>query len=411
MRPPRATVVGTAPRLSLLWLDPISQARTYCTKDPCPQAAATSALPCVEKATGRAPGAEGGSLMGRTSIEWTDFSVNPIRARVGGHGDPFAPLRHGHYCEKISPGCAHCYSSRMQRRFGMPEFGEQRQRDDVEVYFELKALEEVLRRQKPTRWFWCDMTDLFGAWVPDEWIDRCLAVMALTPQHTHLVLTKRAERMCDYSQRIANDFDHGLARAFANHRHWRWPLSNVWWGCSVENQKYADERIPLLLQTPAAVRFVSAEPLLGPVDLARWLRIQGGGVGHCFDINNEWWHEPGTCMGPICKGECCGRGLDWVIVGGESGPGARPCDLAWIRSIVQQCRTAGVPCFVKQLGANPVEDLEKVDVTEHARFGPEVIRYSEPCDLRLHDRKGGDPAEWPEDLRVRETPGGSCRES
>src|SRR3990167_7916712 len=116
-------------------------------------------------------------------------------------------------------------------------------------------------------------------------------------------------------------------------------------------------------------------------------------------------------MGPICKGECCGRGLDWVIVGGESGPGARPCDLAWIRSIVQQCRTAGVPCFVKQLGANPVEDLEKVEVTEHARFGPEVIRYSEPCDLRLHDRKGGDPAEWPEDLRVRETPGGSCRES
>jgi protein gp37 len=134
-------------------------------------------------------------------------------------------------------------------------------------------------------------------------------------------------------------------------------LPNVWLGVSVENQQYADERIPLLLQTPAALRFISAEPLLGPLDL-----------------------QPAVRYAPI----------DWVIVGGESGPGARPFDLAWARSIVQQCQAAGVACFVKQVGAKPVFEGTPVGVFEGYDY---------------EDPKGGDPSEWPEDLRVREFPG------
>lgn len=144
----------------------------------------------------------------------------------------------------------------------------------------------------------------------------------------------------------------------------RWPLPNVWLGVSVENQEAADERIPLLLQTPAAVRFLSCEPLLERVDLNRVPRLS----------------HP-------CAPSLNGRGIGWVIVGGESGPGARPCELAWIRSIVDQCRAAGVPAFVKQLGATPIRQTEDDQLWHIER-----------------DRKGGDMNEWPPDLRVREFP-------
>lgn len=147
----------------------------------------------------------------------------------------------------------------------------------------------------------------------------------------------------------------------------RWPLPNVWHGVSAEDQQRADERIPHLLQTPAAVRFVSAEPLLGPVDL----RV-----------------VPIPTQGPR---ETAIRRLDWVIVSGESGPAARPCDLGWIRSIVEQCRAASVPVFVKQLGARPI------GVRDELRRAKGLARI-------FYDAKGGDPAEWPSDLRVREVP-------
>jgi protein gp37 len=151
-----------------------------------------------------------------------------------------------------------------------------------------------------------------------------------------------------------------------------WPLPNVWLGVSVENQHFADERIPLLLQTPAAVRFISAEPLLGPIELER-----GG-----FALHRPVKSPSGTRW----------PGLDWVIVGGESGSKARPFDLAWARSIVAQCKAAGVPVFVKQLGSNPT--------CEHcgdaiAVFGP-------------RNRKGGDINEFPQELRVREFPKGAA---
>lgn len=314
--------------------------------------------------------------MTKTSIEWTDFSVNPIRARYAAtNGD-------GHYCEKISPGCANCYASRLQPRFSMPVFDVQR-RSNVEPYFDESKLQDVLRRRKPTRWFWCDMTDMFGHWVPDEWIDRCFAVMALTPQHAHQILTKRADRMLEYMSRpttstrvwqlsqILASFGHHDPRELVRH----WPLSTVWLIVSAEDQQRANERIPLLLQTPAAVRGVSLEPLLGPITLDRHL-----------------WRELALSEIPAhALDDGCTEGvkrrrpsIDWVIVGGESGPRARDCDLADVRSIVQQCQAAGVACFVKQLGARP-------------------IRLN--CDHEpFWHKKGGDPDEWPDDLRVRQFP-------
>jgi hypothetical protein len=135
--------------------------------------------------------------MNATSIEWTDLSVNPIRARRL-DGKQRVP---GHFCQKISPGCANCYASRTQPRFGLPQFpGTNKSPADmgVELFLDQKVLESVLKRRKPAKLFWFDMTDAFGDWVPFEWLDQCFAVMALTPHLTHQVLTKRPERMADY---------------------------------------------------------------------------------------------------------------------------------------------------------------------------------------------------------------------
>jgi protein gp37 len=239
------------------------------------------------------------------------------------------------------------------------------------------VLLEPLSWGKPRRVFVNSMSDLFHEDVPTRFIDRVFAVMALCPQHVFQILTKRPERMRQY---VAQVLDRKCVTRIAiaaerirpggahtpewlrNHAYQPAsevspPLPNVWLGVSVENQQYADERIPLLLQTPAALRFISAEPLLGPLDL-----------------------QPAVRYAPI----------DWVIVGGESGPGARPFDLAWARSIVQQCQAAGVACFVKQVGAKPVFEGTPVGVFEGYDY---------------EDPKGGDPSEWPEDLRVREFPG------
>lgn len=317
--------------------------------------------------------------MGKTPIEWTDFSINPIRARLGGAV--------GHYCEKVSPGCKNCYASRLQPRFRMPPFQEQRH-EGVEPFLDASKLQEVLRRKKPTRWFWCDMSDLFGEWVPFEWIAACFGVMAATPQHTHQVLTKRPARALEFfewlearqvSQMGLPEETPDVARKALNGALWmNWPLPNVWLGVSAEDQQRADERIPLLLQCPAAVRFVSAEPLLGPIDF----------TGIDF---------PGLNMAPAGRFDALaggGRGtdtpwrIDWVIVGGESGPGARPCNVQWIRSLVQQCRAAEGPVFVKQLGPRAYETLP----------------HGATSWLRPRDRKGGDMSEWPADLRVRQFP-------
>lgn len=313
--------------------------------------------------------------MGKTSIEWTEFSVNPIRARIRGVVDSV-----GHHCVKVSPGCKNCYASRFQPRRGLPVFQEQRGELEPEVFLDEKVLEAVRRRKKPTTYFWCDMTDMFGEWVPHDWIDKCFATMALTPQHTHQVLTKRAGRMREWFERVEH-FGLGAdgrarergAKCFSNVEV-PWPLPNVVLMVSAENQEQADKRIPDLLECPAAVHGVSVEPMLGPITLRRYL----------------------TAI-PTEANAALANALGWVILGGESGPGARPFDLLWGEALLAECLNARVPVFFKQLGARP-------GCPVHTDIGRGMhVRYNDRAYL-IRDRKGGDMAEWPEALRVRQMP-------
>lgn len=307
--------------------------------------------------------------MNATRIEWCDATANPIRAAIPVDGIS------GHYCEKISPGCAKCYASTLQTRFRMPGFPGVTRDDQttwtdgvmsngVTPYLDADVLQKLTRGRKPKRVFLGDMTDIFGWWVPDAWLDQIFAAMACSP-NTFLILTKRPERMREYMESRSKSMRHwdeaarqlGLALVLEFHAtaYSRpiglvpFPLPNVWLGVSAEDQKRWDERVPILEQTPAAGRFVSAEPLLGPINMDF--------------IHHDWVTE-----------------IDWVIFGGESGRGARPCRVEWIRDGLRQCREAGVAPFVKQLGSIP-----------------------QPRDMVRH-KKGGDMTEWPEDLRVREFP-------
>jgi protein gp37 len=226
--------------------------------------------------------------MSKTKIEWATDSWNPIRARNLKTG------RVGWYCEHKSDGCANCYAEGMNNRLGTGLPFKPGHRQDVELFLDEKTLTQPLHWKRPRMIFVCSMSDLFADFVTDEWIDKIFAVMALCPQHTFQCLTKRAGRMGGYLRAERAPFDCADA-ALTVGRHlpdgypgwcidnWRpsvikhctqparWPLPNVWLGVSAERQEEADERIPLLLDTPAAIRFVSAEPLLGPIDFSPWL--------------------------------------------------------------------------------------------------------------------------------------------
>ena len=334
--------------------------------------------------------------MSKTSIEWTQHTINPIRARNKATG------KVGHFCVKVSPGCANCYASTWnEERFGTGLPFIDQYRDSVELFLDESKLQEVLRRKKPTTYFWCDMTDMFYEGHPEEWIDKCFAAMALTPWHTHQVLTKRTERMATYLgsgplhnslELAADQLCPGQGQPCFGGKHMlpSMPFKNVWLGVSVENQQRADERIPHLLNTPAAVRFLSCEPLLGHVDL------------DAMEVGCGWRPLWCSCSAPGCNH----TKVDWVIIGGESGDYARPCHIENVRSLVQQCKAAGVACFVKQLGSNCLERMPDAPVYVELLAGvqsgtPEVYKK-----LKLKHPKGGDPSEWPEDLRVREFPKG-----
>lgn len=307
-------------------------------------------------------------------IEWTDATWNPV---VG--------------CSKVSLGCANCYAERMAGRLANMN---QRPYQDVTCAngnalqwrgewngLAVKvdsAIEKPLHWRKPRKVFVCSMGDLFHESVPFEWIDRVWAVMALAQQHTFQVLTKRPGRMAEYlASRTAID-DSGrvgrmpqwynvitcwLDQGDTGFLGKRWdachdaaslldgqsPLPNVWLGTTTENQATADERIPHLLRCPAPVRFVSVEPMLGPVNLSPWIGDvvveepyeagSGKPVLKCADVVDEF-----TIAEWIEK-------LDWVICGGESGPSARPMHPDWARDLRDQCTAAGVPFFFKQWGA------------------------------------------------------------
>lgn len=316
-----------------------------------------------------------------TGIQWTDETWNPIAAFDKATG------KRGWFCTRVSEGCEHCYAEKMNtwrgngHRYRVPNL------DKVELRLMPKVLAQPLSWREPRRIFVCSMTDLFLDAIPDAFIDAVFATMAQAPQHTFQVLTKRPERMRDYCR----------ARLLGL------PLANVEIGVSAESQRWLDIRAPLLMDTPAAVRFVSLEPLLGPVDVGPY--VQG--------YSTRADHHP-NCDGEVCDIHCPVEvqveepRIDWVIVGGESSAKARPCDLEWIADVVAACEFAGVPCFVKQLGAMPI-----VLETEERRGESRIIGHPKaPAGYQavcVRDWKGGDPAEWPEELRVREFPASGVR--
>ncbi|WP_316228350.1 MULTISPECIES: phage Gp37/Gp68 family protein [unclassified Bradyrhizobium] len=272
----------------------------------------------------------------RSKIEWTDASWNPIRARNTATG------KIGWHCERATTGCAGCYAEAFNRRLGtgLPFKPGHLDRGEVKLFLDERMLLQPLRWTRPRTIFVGSMTDLFGRFVPDLWLDRIFAVMALTPQHDYQIVTKRSDRMRRYVDDAVGRVC-ATAHAMAVSDWPGWPLPNVWLGVSAERQEEADVRIPDLLQTPAAVRFVSAEPLLGPIDLTS-IRVQ---------LAAESWMTRSALYArdALDRGQLEHR-LDWVIAGGESGRNARPMHPDWARSLRDQCQAAGVAFFHKQNG-------------------------------------------------------------
>lgn len=299
-----------------------------------------------------------------TTIEWTEQTWNPTTG-----------------CDRISPGCDNCYALTMAKR--LKGMGSTKYQNDGDPRtsgpgFGLTAhpdvLTEPLRWKKPRKVFVNSMSDLFHARVPRAFLARVFAVMAATPQHTYQILTKRPER----AARILTDLcacgsGHPNGEHFRSQMEWAatshsptyvpglehgiyhrssWPLPNVWLGTSIESDDYA-RRANALRAAPAAVRFISAEPLLGPLD----------------NLNL--------------------RNIDWLILGGESGPGARPLQPWWIADLIHAARQSGTAPFLKQLGSVWARDTTVAGKTV-AGWG---------------DTKGGNPAHWPAQFRIREYPG------
>jgi protein gp37 len=281
----------------------------------------------------------------KSAIEWTDATWTPIRARNKKTGAV------GWHCEHATTGCEFCYAENFNRRLGTGLPFKPGHRADIELFLDETMLLQPLRWKRPRKVFVGSMTDIFAAFVPDEWLDRMFAVMALAPQHTFQVLTKRAERMHTYvAEPGRGAYVAGASVADTIAIPVRWPLSNVWLGVSAERQPEADERILHLLATPAAVRFVSAEPLLGPINLTSLAFSKTCGCEHRSPTLNAFEATvlcEGCCEGPerLDLGK-----LDWVIVGGESGPSARPVHPGWVRSLREQCAAAGVAFYFKQWG-------------------------------------------------------------
>jgi protein gp37 len=298
----------------------------------------------------------------KSAIEWTDATWNPITG-----------------CSKVSPGCAHCYAetlalTRMRGTPGYPGLPWTPENAAANVTLRPERLTAPLRWTRPRRIFVNSMSDLFHELVPDAFIDQVFSIMALATGHTFQVLTKRPERMREYlTTGFLGDGREALVReAIRKRKDWNvpqiqafhatWPLPNVWLGTSVENQHWADVRIPELLATPAAVRFLSMEPLLGPVELREeWLQ--------CPDCRGRGWYLPNFAAHHVEPCARCqrlarrvgvqlgdgkyarpGNRLAWLIVGGESGPIHRAMDPEWVRAIRDQATAAGIPFLFKQWG-------------------------------------------------------------
>lgn len=287
--------------------------------------------------------------MSKTKIEWAEEVWNPVTG-----------------CTKVSPGCKNCYAERMSKRlagrFGYPAD------DSFRVTLHRSNLYRPLNRNKPRRIFVCSMGDLFHEDVPFSFIAQIYSVMALENRHTYMVLTKRPQRMKRFIEwYIERSFvervcDVTFTGAFCHVMH----------GVTAENQDQANARIPVLLSIPAAKRFVSIEPMLGPVDLLK-----------CYDKRTHVTHSMACTAGT----------LDLVICGGESGPGARPVHPEWVRGVRDQCKEAGVPFFFKQWG-EWVEDRKGLYGKENMIFGNTVVhRVGKKAAGRMLD--GKEYLEWP----------------
>jgi protein gp37 len=320
--------------------------------------------------------------MTASKIEWTEESWNPVRG-----------------CSRVSPGCEHCYAERQAIRHagvgdsyeGLVRLGKHGPVWTGKVITIPKKLAEPFGWKRPRKVFVNSMSDLFHEDVPFEFIGAVFGVCAATPSHIYQILTKRSKRLRLFFEWLAtqpsgadgrNTWDGAFACAYAARsvlserqheiaRFQGWPLPNVWLGVSCEDQARADERIPDLLAAYAAVRFVSYEPALGPVDFSPYLPPTAGTCGISgLPCRHSLAHDKAA--------------LDWIIVGGESGPGARPFDIRWAEAVIEQCQKTGVACFVKQLGNDPRR--------------PDGVPYP------TEDVKGGNMDEWPEALRVRQYP-------
>lgn len=292
---------------------------------------------------------------GAHGIAWTDWSSNPLRYRDAAGHVVWA-------CAKVSRGCTNCYAEAFALRYDKGGPFNAGTVGALTPFLDKKEMNALRTSTKirGKRVFIGDMTDVFGEWVPDALLDELWDVFDDRPDVTFQVLTKRADRMERATQ------------------HWV-KLPNVWLGVSAEDQAAADERVPHLLRARAAVRFVSYEPALGPLNLRE--------MAHRDDFHIDALDTPD----PSCR-------VDWVIVGGESGQGAREFDVAWALSMIEQCQRAGTAVFVKQLGTRP------------AALQPGLLSHG-TVPLGLSDRKGGDPEEWHTILRVREFPDTRARRS
>lgn len=291
----------------------------------------------------------------KTAIEWTDATWNPITG-----------------CSVVSPGCTNCYAMRLAgtrlrdhaTRTGLTRATKAGPVWTGDVRFNERALAEPLRWRRPRMIFVCAHGDLFHENVPDEWIDRVFAVMALCPQHVFQVLTKRPARMRAYVsvwfERLATR-DVPVAHPTGPESFGRlvdWSvlpsiLPNVWLGVSAEDQPRLESRWPDLAATPAAVRWISAEPLLGPLDFM----LRGEGMGDWDALRGrEYWAGASAYADSINALKAHHPKVDWIVVGGESGPHARPMHPHWARAIRDQCEAAGVPFFFKQWGEFCGED-------------------------------------------------------
>ena len=323
-------------------------------------------------------------------IVWCDETWNPIRG-----------------CSRISEGCRNCYAETMAARFsgpGQPYEGLARRNKNGEARWTGIArtvhnmLDQPLRWERPRRIFVNSMSDLFHESLSNEEIAAIFGIMAAAPRHTFQVLTKRPQRMLDWfewfrAEAYSEKRKHVLATYAANElgdasdesqgkQHARlmnlydsttgvsqgdlpWPLPNVWLGVSVENQAAANERLPILMEVPAALRFVSFEPLLGPVDATRWIFDREAAI-------RQAQNGPASMSREQAEEYIADR-IDWAIVGGESGKGARPMHPDWARSLIGQCKEAGIPAIFKQWG----DWAPYIDESKYTRGGAETPRNAQ----------------------------------